>query len=118
AAAGESFESQLPDGSVGAVWNGVLVALASRGWDAVDRVREVAGLAGADGSRLVVFGGGSRSLPWLEAKASARPDIEVWRSGAVEAVARGAAVYAGVAAGWWSAPDDGPRPPLERVADR
>jgi xylulokinase len=118
AAAGESFESQLPDGSVGAVWNGVLVALASRGWDAVDRVREVAGLAGADGSRLVVFGGGSRSLPWLEAKASARPDMEVWRSGAVEAVARGAAVYAGVAAGWWSAPDDGPRPPLERVADR
>ena len=118
AAAGESFESQLPDGSVGAVWNGVLGALANRGWDAVDRLQDVAGAAGREASRLVVFGGGSRSRPWLEAKASTRPDMEVWRSGAVEAVARGAALYAGVAAGWWSRHDDGPRAPLERITGR
>ena len=66
-------------------------------------------------TRLVVCGGGSRSRPWLHAKAVARPGIEVWRSDATEAVVRGAALYAGVAAGWWAAVGSGPQPGLERV---
>jgi hypothetical protein len=64
---------------------------------------------------LVVFGGGSRSRPWLQAKADARPEIPVWRSTAVEAVARGAALSAGVAAGWWPTAADGPGIELERI---
>jgi xylulokinase len=129
AAVGDPFGADMPPGLPGAIWNGLLDGLALRAWDAVDRLQEVAGVAapvagaaggaaGATGIRLVVFGGGSRSRPWLEAKASARPDVEVWRSGATEAVARGAALYAGMAAGWWLAPEDGPRPPLERIAVR
>jgi xylulokinase len=124
AAGGEAFESELPAGFPGAVWKRMLDALAIRAWDAVDRLQEVAGddvstgVGGSARRRLVVFGGGSRSRPWMEAKASARPEVEVWRSGAAEAVARGAALYAGMAAGWWSAPEGGPRPPLERIAAR
>jgi xylulokinase len=136
AGAGEDIESTLPDAPAGAIWNGVLDALAARTWDAVDRVQEVGGVAAPmarlagpvsgvggpvvaeAGRRLVVFGGGSRSQPWLEAKALARPGTAVWRSGAGEAVARGAALYAGVAARWWSAPDDGPSAPLERIVSR
>ena len=99
-----------PEGPPGAVWNGVLDALAARTWDAVGRVEEVVGPAG----RLVVFGGGSRSGPWLRAKAGGGR-LPVVRSEAGEAVARGAAVSAGAAAGWWPSPAAAPRPRLERV---
>ena len=100
----------IPDGPPGAVWNGVVQALAQRTWDAARRVQEVTGPA----PRLVVFGGGSRSRPWLRAKAEAG-ELEVVRSTAVEAVARGAAVFAGVAAGWWGSADTAPRPEVEAV---
>lgn len=147
---------QLPAGDPGALWNGVLDALAARTWDAVDRLHAVATCGGASGLQsvagsvgrrgvadgheavavpalghvavarsasvgrpgaedgaegfggLVVFGGGSRSRPWLGAKAAARPGVVVSRSGAAEAVARGAALCAGAAAGWWAAPGEGP----------
>jgi xylulokinase len=123
AAHGEPFE--LPQGPQEAVWNGVLDGLAARTWEAVDRLRQTVSAprpATAEGSGgptatsgLVVFGGGSRSRPWLEAKAAARPATPVWRSGAQEAVARGAALWAGVAAGWWPSPEAGPQVPRERV---
>ena len=99
-----------PDGPPGAVWNGVLDALVARTWDAVERVEQVAGPAG----RLVVFGGGSRSRPWLRAKADGGR-LPVVRSTAGEAVARGAAVSAGVAAGWGPSAAGAPRPRLDRV---
>jgi xylulokinase len=130
----------VPAELAAAVWNGALQGLAARMWEAVDRLAEVVespdpawdGTGGAPSrpaaspgqaeaevpgrpTGLVVFGGGSRSRPWLEAKASARPDVAVWRSPATEAVARGAALFAGVAAGWWPTPGDGPTLRLERI---
>jgi xylulokinase len=67
----------------------------------------IAALAGPH-DRLVVFGGGSRSPVWLRAKAAAL-GMPVVR-GSAEAVARGAALVAGVAAGWWATPAAGPTP--------
>lgn len=94
----------LPEGTPGAVWLGVLDALSARTWSAARRVEAVTGPA----RRLLVFGGGSRSPAWMEAKARAG-HLPVARSPAGEAVARGAAVHAGVAAGWW--PGTGAAPP-------
>jgi xylulokinase len=106
----------LPAAPAAEIWNGVLAYLAARTWDACDRLAAVAAAAcDAGGPALVVCGGGSRSRPWLHAKAAARPEIEVWRCSAPEAVVRGAALYAGVAAGWWPAVASGPQPGLERV---
>lgn len=122
AAHGEPFE--LPPGPPAALWNGVLDALVARAWDAVDRLDQVAeglrpapAVAGSvvGGGGLLVFGGGSRSGLWLAAKAAARPGTPVWRSAAPEAVARGAALFAGVAARWWPEPDAGPQALRERV---
>jgi xylulokinase len=62
-----------------------------------------------------VFGGGSRSVPWLRAKA-AEAGVPVVRSSVAEAVARGAAVFAGVAAGWWPSAAHAPRPPVSGPA--
>lgn len=94
----------------GRVWAGLLQALAERTQEAVARATEVVGPR----QRLVVFGGGSRSGPWLAAKAKASP-IPVWRSTTSEAAARGAAAYAGVAAGWWPTVGDAPQVALEEV---
>ena len=103
-------EVVLPDAAPGAVWNGMHAALARRTWEAAGRLEAVTGPA----SSLVVFGGNSGSQPALRVKAgSAR--LAVWRSTATEAVARGAALYAGVAAGWWPRADAGPQVTLERV---
>ncbi|MDQ4133992.1 MAG: FGGY family carbohydrate kinase, partial [Actinomycetota bacterium] len=104
-------EPSFPAAPAGAVWNGVLAALAERTRDAFDRTVGLVGLP----RRLVVFGGGSRSRPWLQAKAEALP-VAVWRSGVSEAVARGAALRAGMAAGWWRSPDDAPPAPVEPVS--
>jgi xylulokinase len=98
----------LPDGPAGAVWRTLLEALSVCTADAVDRVT---GLLGRPVPRVVVFGGGARSEPWLAAKAG-RLDVPVWRTAAGEAVARGAAVFAGVAGGWWASPADAPKPEL------
>ena len=86
----------LPDAAPGAVWYGMHAALARRTWEAADRLEAVTGPA----SSLVVFGGGSRSEQALRAKVRLGR-LAVLRSTAAEAVARGAALYAGVAAGWW-----------------
>jgi sugar (pentulose or hexulose) kinase len=102
----------LPDGPAGAAWRTLLDALSVCTADALERVVGVLGTQ--PDARLVVFGGGARSEPWLAAKA-ARLGVPVWRTAAGEAVARGAAVLAGVAAGWWSSPAEAPTPVLEEV---
>ena len=104
-------EPDVPEASPGEIWKGMLVALAERTVEAAERVEALLGPA----RRMLVFGGGSRSRPWMEAKAnaSARP---VFRVATEQAVARGAAVFAGVAAGWWQSPEDAPTAPLEAVS--
>ena len=97
------------ESDAGRRWSAVLMELAERTVAAGRRVAELVG----QHRRLVVFGGGSRSLPWLAAKAAVS-DVPVVRSTVVEAAARGAAVAAGSAAGWWPA-GAGPALALEAV---
>lgn len=92
------------DAGAGREWAGVLDDLTARTVDAYDRLTGVLGPR----QRVVVFGGGSVSEPWLRAKAAALP-VPVVRSTVTSAVARGAAVHAGVAAGWWPSEADAPR---------
>ncbi len=110
----EGRRPELPPGSPGEVWQGVLRSLAGQTWDAVGRAGALVGAP----SRLVVFGGGSRSRQWLGAKADVgvKHGTTVWRSRAGEAAARGAALQAGVAAGWWPSPAQAPPAALEEVA--
>ena len=89
----------------GPVWAGLLHALAGRTAESYRRLSTVVGPA----RRLVVYGGGSRSGPWLAAKSAVIP-VPVEAAGTAWAVARGAAVHAGVAAGWWPSADEGPEP--------
>ena len=98
--------TRLPNGSPGEVWAGVLHALVARTADGCERLRTLFG----DAEAMVVFGGGSVSEPWHRAKTE-RLDVPVRRSVGATAVARGAAVHAGVAAGWWASADDAPPPP-------
>lgn len=102
--------SRLGRNDPGGVWAGLLAALALRTAEAAVRVSDVV----APAPRMVVFGGGSRSRAWLLAKSRASP-VPLWRSTAVEAAARGAAVYAGIAAGWWPSPGHAPQLPLEEI---
>jgi xylulokinase len=91
----------------------VLEALAARTVDASERLATVVG-SGID--RVLVFGGGSRSRPSLRAKARAF-GLDVARV-TTEAPARGAALFAGVAAGWWSSPDAAPPAVIETLSER
>lgn len=86
---------EMPEGPAGAVWNGLLQALSEQTAEAAGRLVELGGPA----QRLVVFGGGGNSRPWLRAKAQAT-SLPVVRSAEVQAAARGAAMFAGRAAGW------------------
>ena len=94
----------------GEIWDGLLTALSERTWQAVGRATELVGPP----SRLVVFGGGATSRPWLEAKAGIG-NVPVWRTTTREAAARGAALTAGVVAGWWPSAKDGPAAPLQEI---
>ena len=85
----------LPGGDPADVWVTLLDALASETAAAVDRVTAALGPR----RRLVVFGGGSVSVPLLAAKARRIP-ISVERAPTVDAAARGAARFAAVAAGY------------------
>ena len=105
-------DPELPPGAAGDIWNGLLQALTERTVEAVARAVELVGPA----RRLVVFGGGSRSRPWLRAKARAC-SLPVWRSSAGEAAARGAALQAGVAAEWWPSLERSPAAAVERCSD-
>lgn len=103
----------LPDGPPGEIWAGLLDALATRTAEAFGRLTELIPAPEA----VVVFGGGSVSEPWLRAKA-ARLGVPVLRSTVASAVARGAALHAGVAAGWWASVDVAPTPEPEPVKRR
>lgn len=98
---------EVPAGAPAEMWTSTLRALAERTAAAAERV---AGLAGPH-ARLVVFGGGSRSPTWLRAKAAAL-GVPVVASSVPEAAARGAALAAGVAAGWWPTVAGGPTPAI------
>jgi len=97
---------EVPAGFPAEMWAATVQALARRTAAAADRV---AALAGPHG-RLVVFGGGSRSETWLQAK-RAEFGVPVLSCPVAEVTARGAALAAGVALGWWPGPSAGPTPP-------
>jgi xylulokinase len=105
----EAFEA--PEPSPGLAWAGALQTLVDRWTAGAGRVTEMLGPA----PRLVVYGGGSRSRPWLTLKARAAAPMPVARVTIPDAVARGAALAAGVAAGWWPTLDAAPPAPLELV---
>ena len=86
---------EVPAGPPGAMWTATLQALTRRTAAAAERVAALAG----PHRRLVVFGGGSRSPVWLRAKV-AEMGCPVVTSPDAGATARGAALAAGVAAGW------------------
>jgi xylulokinase len=99
-----------PSGTAaGRAWSDSLADLAARTVAAGARVADLVG----PHDRLIVFGGGSRSIPWLAAKAAAA-GVPVFRCTVADAAARGAGVAAGSAAGWWGA-GAGPRPAVEPV---
>jgi xylulokinase len=100
---------EVPAGSPREMWTATLGALARRTAAAAKRVAAVAG----PHSRLIVFGGGSRSSAWVRAKAVAL-ELPVVACSVSEAAARGAALAAGVAAEWWTSIAAGPTPPLGR----
>jgi sugar (pentulose or hexulose) kinase len=95
----------LPDAHPAEIWAGLLDALVARTVDACARLTKLIGVP----KGIVVFGGGSASGPWLKAKA-ARLDVPLRPSTGASAVARGAAVHAGVATGWWPSTDAAPKP--------
>jgi xylulokinase len=99
------------DAGAGAAWHTELTRLAESTADAAARLADLLGPA----ERVVAFGGGSRSVPWMRAKAALLAPTALFRAGVGEAAARGAALAAGVAAGWWPAPGSGPATPCERV---
>jgi xylulokinase len=96
----------MPAGSKGAIWRGLLRALAARTAEATDRVAAL-----APGDRMLIIGGGSRSEPWIQAKTELI-DLPIVRPRTSQAAARGAAIFAGIAAGWWPGTGTAPRPSL------
>jgi xylulokinase len=92
-----------PEGAPGAVWRGLLHALAERTAEAAARVGEL-----VPARRMLVIGGGSTSRPWMREKMALVP-LPIVRPATSQAVARGAAVFAGEAAGWWSSPAAAPK---------
>jgi len=100
----------LPGDPPGAIWKGLLIALAARTAEAAGRVRSL----GVPSDRMLVIGGGSASVPWMRAKGEAIP-LPLLRPRTSQAVGRGAAVFAGVAAGWWASPSGAPALGTEAV---
>lgn len=92
-----------PDGTPGAIWRGLLYALAGRTAETAGRVGQL-----VPAERLLVIGGGSHSRPWMQAKAKLI-GLPILRPRTRQAVARGAALFAGQSAGWWPSPDAAPR---------
>jgi xylulokinase len=99
----------LPPVTPGLLWLSLLSALAARTADAARRVAEI-----VPAHRMLVIGGGSVSHPWLAEKAAAVP-LPLVRPRTEHAAARGAALFAGVAAGWWPDVPSAPRPAADPV---
>ncbi|HKN49119.1 MAG TPA: FGGY-family carbohydrate kinase, partial [Actinomycetota bacterium] len=93
-----------PGEAPGAVWRGLLRALSERTAETASRVAEL-----VPAERLLVIGGGAASRPWLREKADV-VSLPLVRPRTTPAAARGAAVFAGQAAGWWASPEEAPRP--------
>lgn len=70
---------------------------------AADAERQLRALSGTTGETLLI-GGGLRSRRWIEAKMH-RARFPLAMATEREAVSRGAALLAGVSAGWWAAED-------------
>ncbi|MGE3194429.1 MAG: hypothetical protein AB7K08_13305, partial [Microbacteriaceae bacterium] len=77
-------------------WAATLEGYAAAATAAERGMRELAGVTGA----TLLIGGGLRSRRWIEAKLR-RAIHPVAMASEREAVSRGAAIFAGVAAGWW-----------------
>lgn len=90
---------EAPGDPPGAQWMAALRGLVERTGEAATRLGELTGCP----ARMVVFGGGSRSRPWLALKARALHPVPVVRVTVPDAAVRGAALAAGVAARWWPA---------------
>jgi xylulokinase len=99
----------LPAVPPGVLWLGLLSALAARTASAARRVADI-----VPARRMLVIGGGSVSQPWLAEKAAAVP-LPLVRPRTEHAAARGAALFAGVAAGWWPDASSAPRPAADPV---
>jgi xylulokinase len=107
----DRLAEEVPVPAAGVAWAGALQTLVDRWVAGAGRVTELLGPA----PRLVVYGGGSRSRPWLTLKARAAAPMPVARVATPDAAARGAALAAGVAAGWWPSMAAAPPAPLEPV---
>lgn len=83
-------------------WASTLEGYAAASADAEVRLRALSGVSG----QTLLIGGGLRSRRWVEAKLR-RTQHPVAMAEEREAVSRGAALLAGVAAGWW-APEEYP----------
>lgn len=83
-------------------WASTLEGYAAASADAEVRLRTLSGVTGP----TLLIGGGLRSRRWVEAKLR-RAEHPVSMAEEREAVSRGAALLAGVAAGWW-APEEYP----------
>ena len=83
-------------------WAATLEGYAAASADAETRLRTLSGVTG----HTLLIGGGLRSRRWVEAKLR-RARHPVAMAEEREAVSRGAALLAGVAAGWW-APEEYP----------
>jgi sugar (pentulose or hexulose) kinase len=103
-------EADPPEGAPGAVWQGLLHALAERTAEAAARVGEL-----VPARRMLVIGGGSASRPWIRAKMALVP-LPIVLPATSQAVARGAAVFAGQAVGWWPSPEAAPHPGVRTFA--
>ena len=104
-------QPDAPSDDRGRAWADALQGLVDRWAAGSGRMTEMLGPA----PRLVVYGGGSRSRPWLALKARAAQPMSVVRVTVPDAVARGAGLAAGVAAGWWPSLSEAPPAPLEPV---
>ena len=90
---------QLPDAPRHHIWAWTLDHLARLAQEGADRLAAVAGAP----RRMLLTGGGAASVPWVRAKRRLA-SVPVLVPQVSEAGGRGAALFAGVAAGWWTAP--------------
>jgi xylulokinase len=112
-AGGTPDDTLFASAAPGTLWQATLQALAASAVSGIEQLDRAVGAA----TRVLLIGGGSASPAWLQAKhrAASTPTFVVQTA---EAVGRGAAVFAGVAARWWDSPLVAPTPALIALAAR